>query len=469
MNNITNNTIRVAQGVFTDLGIAKYTYQAEDSLSSMFGSSLQVDTTLFVIGNSDTLDALKSEYSSKSITLVEDSSEIQEFDKSNLIFLIDSDRQIKLYHDLLEEYKLCQSVYNFKYTTIEQGINEDEYDGTNTRFYDLDLIRYSEAFLTNDMEEEYDNTLIEFTCHEGMFKFAYKNCLNVISAQTGQMKTTFITQILAGFVTTNNTLGFNYLDDGKTDGVVVMFDTETNKQTLKQKRKFYTDMNENVRFFSLKSIPDLERLSYVKSILSVITKREGKEIKAVFLDILGDFSDDFNNNVAAGVLIADLVDVTDIYDTSLFITFQENPERYAGSQSKLSGHLGTKLQQKAESHYRISLKGDLAEVTCIKNRHDARINFTYEVDATGKFPVFVSAGLKKKKEKVKDTNLKKLVDGLDVIFIEKSSVTNDDLENWIMTTLDVKSRASINWKQKLEAAEYIKRKDVGKYVYWDRV
>jgi hypothetical protein len=196
--------------------------------------------------------------------------------------------------------------------------------------------------------------------------------------------------------------------------------------------------------------------------------KKGKTIRALFLDSLMDFISDFNNIHDAKKLIDQVLKVTEDLGVSVFITYQENTERNYGAVSKLSGHLGSQLQQKAEAHYRISIKGDIADLVCIKNRYCKKFNVQFNIEEVDDFVVLTSTGLKPEKEKKSEAKLKRLTEGLDAVFNSNALLTSEEIDNWIKATLDVENRSAKIWKSKLEQAGEIKSIDRGKFKDWER-
>lgn len=81
-----------------------------------------------------------------------------------------------------------------------------------------------------NLDQEYNNVLIKYEDGDVKFDFAYKNSINVIAAQSGNLKSTFVNNLVSAFVNQTNDLGFTFHDDDRKDGIVLLFDTETDEK-----------------------------------------------------------------------------------------------------------------------------------------------------------------------------------------------------------------------------------------------
>jgi hypothetical protein len=447
---------KIAQLVLIKPRIAEFEVTVEEKKSPFFEEISETKNSYYIIGDAESIGKLVSEDDSERITLVENDKNIRNIKREDILFLFEREDTVnKLNHAILD-LGLDVKHYNFMWTTVGKGIVENKLLYTEyTRTVDEDSIRFDEVIISDtSFDEDYNNVLMRYTCDDQEFDFAYKRSINVIAAQTGNLKSTLTNNIVAAFANTTNDLGLTLLDDERNDGQVVVFDTETNEHHLSQKWKFYTNKNDKVSYITLKNISTNQRLTYVRSVINALVKK-GKTIRTIIIDSLIDFITDFNNIEESYKLIDSILNIINQYDIPVFVTFQENPAKYNGSFNKLSGHLGSKLAQKAESHYKTSAKGDMAEIACVKNRNETQFTIQYDLNTSGDFLMLDNSGLKDATKSSGDKKLDKLNRSLDIAFVGKKSLTNDELTTWIMQTLGIKARAASDWKQKLVDSELI--------------
>lgn len=465
------NLGKIAQQVFNNPKIASYNFKTEVYESPFFGEQTSIDNVYYIIGDANDIQQLLVEDAKGNIKVLENSREVKSLNRHNTLFLFKDEEDIGKLNTTIIDAKLDLKNYNFLWTTIEDGINHDRIvNKLYPRTENEDNLRCKEVLLTRDkLDIHYENVLVEYVNGNVKFDFAYKSCVNVIAAQSGNLKSTFVNNLVSAFVNPTNDLGFNTLDDDKKDGQIILFDTETNERILAKKWSYYTNLNENLKCVSLKNISKNERLIYVNSVIATLLA-EGHSIRVIMIDGLIDFLEEPNDSAESSILMEHILEIIRKNDIPLFVTYQENPSRYNGANNKLSGHFGTMLHRKCESHYQTSVKGDTAEISCQKNRNEKPFTLLYDIDSSGDFLVLKTSGIKTKEKKVSQKKLDILLDGLDTLFINKNQITNDEIIEWISTQIDVKNRAAESWKQKLIDLDKIMKVDSsGKFATWVRV
>lgn len=458
----------ISESIFEKPRIASYVVTREEKLSPFFDHVTNSERTYFILAEAEIIDRLISEDESDKISLVENDNKLRNIRINDILFLFEQEDTANTLSSTIRELELDVTYYNFMWTTFEEDINGDKlFNAEYSRTVDQDRIRFDEVIISNNsLVKDYENVLMRYKRDDNEFDFSYKRAINVIAAQTGNLKSTLTNNIVAAFANPTNDLGFIFLDDDRIDGQIVVFDTETNENHLAQKWDFYTEKSDKVDYITLKNISTHQRLDYLNSVLRILTKSD-KTIRAIIIDSLIDFISDFNNIEESHRLIENILNITNQYDIPIFVTFQENPARYNGAYNKLSGHLGSKLSQKAESHYKTSVKGNMAEITCVKNRNETQFTLTYDLNSSGDFLILENARLKDKTKKSSDKKLDKLKRYLDIAFAGKKSLSNTELTIWIMETLGIKKRAACDWKQKLEDEDLIKKiQSSGRTVEW---
>lgn len=469
MNSYSSNITKLAVGTFIKPIIAIYTYELQSAFALLLENSPNIVVSTYIYGEEDSINKLIKKNISKNICILKSHTELEPFSIENTIFLVDENEHTTKFYQEVKNFDLDESKYNLRFTTIDKGIFEDMDNENCCSFYDPDEIIYNKRKITKDeSNKQINNVILEFECPDGKFDFAYDKSLTVIGAQTGNLKSTLLQNIIGGYVNDSSSLGLNYLDEQKKDSVVLLFDTETSEEYLRQKWVFYTKADDKIEYFSFKSVNETDMYLEFISIIKSVIKR-GKSIRAIFLDSLMDFINDFNNIQDAKKIIDQILIITEEYEVPVIISYQENTERNYGSVSKLSGHLGSQLQQKAEAHYKISINGDKADLTCVKNRYSKKFNIQFDIEEVDNFVVLISTGIKAKKESASVVKLNKLIDGLDAAFNGKQVLTSEEMDDWIMETLDIENRSAKIWKSKLEKIDKIKSIDRGKFKDWELV
>jgi ribosome-associated toxin RatA of RatAB toxin-antitoxin module len=465
------NLGKIAQQVFNNPKIASYNFKTEVYESPFFDEQTSIDNVYYIIGDANDIQQLLVEDAKGNIKVLENRWEVKSLNRHNTLFLFKDKEDIGKLNTTIIDTKLDLKNYNFLWTTIADGINHDRI--VNKQFPRTEnehTLRRSVVLMTKaNLDQEYNNVLIKYEDGDVKFDFAYKNSINVIAAQSGNLKSTFVNNLVSAFVNQTNDLGFTFHDDDRKDGIVLLFDTETDEKKLAQMWNFHNNPNEKLKYVSLKNISKDERLIYLNSVI-ISFLEEGESIRAVVIDGLLDFIVDFNNIEESERLIDNVLEIIKIYDTSVFVTFQENPARYNGTNNKLTGHIGTMLHRKCDSHYNTSAKGDIVEIHGQKIRTHKGFTLVFDIDSSGDFLVLKTNGIKTKEKKVSQKKLDILLDGLDTLFINKNQITNDEIIEWISTQIDVKNRAAESWKQKLIDLDKIMKVDSsGKFATWVRV
>lgn len=462
------NLGKVAQRVYEKPKIAHYEYVIENECLPFFVDKKNTKESIYIIGDPESLSELESNLQEGVFEILNNKKQIKNISKQNTMFLFNSADQVNDLNTAIIDLNLDIKSYNFMWTTVENGICLEKLKGDNySRTEDEDSIRAKEIIITKEhLEMEYKNVLVEYKYLDQKFDFAYKRSINVIAAQTGNLKSTFINNIVQAAVNNNNSMGLKFLDEERQNGDIILFDTETNEKHLAQKWEFYMGCNSRIQYATLKNIPSSLRLKYVNSLILDSIKK-GKQIRMVIIDSLIDFIKDFNSIEESHGLVENILQLTETYDIPIFVTYQENPARFAGANNKLSGHLGTMLNQKCESHYQSSVKNDEAKLVCKKNRNEKQHNLIYDLDTTSSFIKLNVKGTVDKKKGSSEKKLDILISNIDTAFHSSSGISNEAMKQWIKEQINVQDRAADSWKQKMIKADIIKKlDDKSKVVTW---
>ncbi len=462
---------KIAQLVLVKPRIVVYEVTLKQKVSPFFEEVSETKNSYYIIGEGESMDKLISEDESERLSLVENDRNIRNISRDEILFLFEAEDTVDKLNNAILELGLDVKHYNFMWSTVNIGISEDKIVNSGyPRTEDEDSVRFKEVLISEKRKnEDYDNVFIRYEIVGEGYDLMYKRCINVVAGQSGNLKSTIVNNIIAAAVKPTNDIGFTFLDEDRKDDQIIVFDTETNENHLYQKWNFYTSCSSKLTYITLKNIPTRERLRYVHSVINRIVSN-GSNIRAIIIDSLMDFIYDFNNNEESQILIESILQVINLLDIPAIVTYQENPARYNGAYNKLSGHLGSKLHQKSESHYKTSISGDTAELACVKNRNESRFTISYDLNTAGNFLMLENAGLKDKTKTSGDKKLDKLSRSLEIAFEGKQFLSNDELTTWIMQTLDIKARAASDWKQKLVDSELIENANSsGKANQWVKV
>jgi len=212
---------------------------------------------------------------------------------------------------------------------------------------------------------DYDNEIYPIATNED---------LTVIGADIGIGKSRLIQLVATGLLKEkiNPSANFDSLNMKftKVQGVIVHFDTEMSHDTADKRVKFHTEKRLNITrehlkgnysFKMLKRFGAEERIEEIDLTLKAINNLYG-EVGAVLIDGLGDLTTDKNSSEGASLLQEYIDKWSIIYNCPIIGTMHYNPSRKNfGTDEKLSGHLGTKLESKAETVIGITIdkKGEM--------------------------------------------------------------------------------------------------------------
>lgn len=224
-------------------------------------------------------------------------------------------------------------------------------------------IDYSELVnkLSINIEHEYHHPpiVINIIQNNERFRFGTLGNISVIGGKGKSRKTFFVSALLASALTGNKILNIkcNFLNKQ-----IVYFDTEQSEYDLYTSAKRAVLLNQsiihpdNYKIFCLRSLFPTERLIFIENYLE-----NNKNIGLILIDGIRDLLVDINNIDQSVELVTKLMQWTKVYNIHASVVLHENP----GS-DKLRGHLGTEIQNKAESVITIEKPIDNKEISIIK-------------------------------------------------------------------------------------------------------
>lgn len=467
------DVIEIADVVFENRKIAKHTYTVSRNVSFSAYNETNDDHTTdvtddkieiinYIIGDDKSIQSLL--LNSNELNIEElCNSQFDDLDKNNTLFILNDNKEFDILRNTIEglEYDLIS--YNFNCSFLEDELDEESIVQVFSKLYmDCRELQVSKE----DVSEVYDKTLISIIDDDrNEYKFAYQNSITIFSAQTGNFKSTLLNQIAASIANSNRTLELECTNQ-EAEGVVVLIDTELNKADLAHR---YLQNPNNIQYYSFKGLNNRAMIDMSRNILNMYTS-EKKKIKALFLDSVIDFVEDFNNNIESTELINLLERITNEYHIPIFISYQENTQRSGNMGTKPSGHLGSKLIQKSGAYYRIKKNKDGVELEGIKNRYAKTFTLELEIkEDENSYAYLVSKGIKKPEASSSEKKEETFREAIEMIFDEHEIISNAQLELILMDLLEIKDRSAKTYKKKAETEGLIVVADKkGKVKYWKK-
>lgn len=465
MNVVIKDLETIADNVFKDIMIVPNKFEIERNITfSDEDQSLQNTNELdnfetlenYLIGDSSTLQEQLSNYDDGDFNKFTDLCELKTLREKGIVFVPKDSVELDQIRKSIMDLGYDINSTTFKYT-FPEAIKEGSYEKVfSENFKILNELRVT----IEDVNKNFNNTLISIIDEEGdEHKFAYKESLTIITAQTGNFKSTLINQIAEAMVSSNSSLE---LECAESEGVVLVIDSETDKSTL---AKRYSNNLDQIDYYSFKLLDNNQMLSKL-TLLVEEKKKEKRRIKALVLDSVIDFTADFNDNEDSSNIVKYLEKLTVEYKIPIFVSYQENIERGSNKGGKPSGHLGSKLIQKSAAHYVIKKTKDKVELKGIKNRYDKLFTLQLEIDTSSEFVSLISKGIKKpslSKAVIKELNLKEAI--ID-IFKDVETLTTKDFDKILIEKLSISERTAKDYRKKAMVEgliEEVKTKGRGKH------
>jgi isochorismate hydrolase len=448
--NITN-TIKIIQKVLKDPMIVTFTFpnkqESYDYGDNPFRAIEIKEFQVTIVGDDEKINQLQSNIEGAKIINPNKFDENVKFKLNDLVFLLDESIDIPAIQREIEEYKLDTNVYNYSYITLEKGL---DYNLEYTQIFDEDDLILKEIQITDDDFNRKDEEPVVIIRYEDeIIPIGYNGSITVISGQTGTFKTTILNNIVAAYVNPENKFGIEINDDG--EGVVLIFDTESRRNMLAKNWEAYTKKSRKVLFCSLNEIDTASLYRYVNSAISSLEKK-GTKIRALLFDTFMDFGNDFNNNEESTKNIKLLLNLLSKLKVPIITTYQENPDRGRALNSKMSGHLGTKLSQKCETHLTTKKTKGSLELKLQKSRYsDDNRKVLLSVETKDKCVFFINNGImiNQSAVSVKANNLSKTIDK---IFASNDKLSTEDLVQQLEILLSIgKSTAKTRYQDALSS------------------
>ena len=188
------------------------------------------------------------------------------------------------------------------------------------------------------------------------FRFGTLGNFSVVGGKGKSRKTFFVSALLGAAIMDSKVMNIKTLFEGKK---IVFFDTEQSEYDLYWSAKRAVKLNNierhpsNYDVFCLRSLSPDERVVFIENYLE-----ENQNIGYVVIDGIRDLLTDINNPEQSTDIVTKLMAWTKTYNMHCTVVLHENP----GS-DKLRGHLGTEVQNKAETVVSIDKPQDNNEIS----------------------------------------------------------------------------------------------------------
>lgn len=227
----------------------------------------------------------------------------------------------------------------------------------NQNYSEIDYNQLSKD-LSISIDHKYDKPpicleMIQFGEH---FRFGTLGNFSVIGGKGKARKTFFISALIAASLSDSKILDIRGSFGGKR---VVFFDTEQSEYDLYWAARRACLLNginkhlSNYDVFCLRPLTPNERTSFIENYLE-----QTDNVGLIVIDGIRDLLTDINSPDQSTNIVTKLMQWTKVYNIHASVVLHENP----GS-DKLRGHLGTEVQNKAESVIVIEKPKDKSEVS----------------------------------------------------------------------------------------------------------
>jgi hypothetical protein len=213
----------------------------------------------------------------------------------------------------------------------------------NQNYSDIDYSQLS-SDLSIYVDKHYDKppTCIEIWQHGEKHRFGTLGNFSVIGGKGKSRKTFFISALIGAALGGNKIL--NICSDFNKKRIV-FFDTEQSEYDLYWAARRAVLLNQityhptNYDVFCLRPLSPIERVAFIENYLE-----QTMNVGYIVIDGIRDLLTDINSPEQATEITTKLMQWTKVYDIHASVVLHENP----GS-DKLRGHLGTEVQNKAET------------------------------------------------------------------------------------------------------------------------
>jgi len=205
--------------------------------------------------------------------------------------------------------------------------------------------------------------------------------LSVISAPPKTKKTFFISLLASVFLSGKNVYGGG-IKGHRDNGDIIHFDTEQGTWHCQNVFKRVFDMDSNIdknkyHTFGLRTTSTNDRLKFIEYYLKY--KIKGKSL--VIIDGVVDLCMDFNNIEQSNYVVQELMRISTQYNCHILSVIHQN----YGS-DKMSGHLGSYLAKKVETHIELianTVNKEWVTVKCKLSRGYPFETFSFTVNDYG--------------------------------------------------------------------------------------
>ncbi len=205
--------------------------------------------------------------------------------------------------------------------------------------------------------------------------------LSVVSAPPKTKKTFFISLLASVYLSGSNIYG-GKIKGHRSNGHLIHIDTEQGLWHCQKVFKRVYDMNSNINpdiyhTFGLRTVSFKQRIQFIEYYLS----QKIKEPSLVIIDGIADLVSDVNNLQESNDCVQKLMEWTANYNCHIINVIHNN----FGS-SKMTGHLGSLLEKKCETHIELeanTVNKEWVTVHCKRSRGFAFETFSFKVNELG--------------------------------------------------------------------------------------
>jgi hypothetical protein len=205
--------------------------------------------------------------------------------------------------------------------------------------------------------------------------------LSCVSAPPKTKKTFFISLLASVYLSGSNIYGGN-IKGHRADGNLVHIDTEQGLWHCQKVFKRVYDMDSTIdpsiyHTFGLRAIGYKERIQFIEYYLS----KQIKTPSLVIIDGIADLVSDVNDLQESNAIVQTLMEWSSRFNCHIINVIHQN----YGS-AKMTGHLGSFLEKKCETHIELeanTVNKDWITVKCQRSRGYAFENFNFKVNEKG--------------------------------------------------------------------------------------
>lgn len=233
----------------------------------------------------------------------------------------------------------------------------------------LSLLEHNEALIKSKLDKEI--SFAKPILHFGDEGVIFPNTINIIQGKSGVHKSRLESHLISCLLSPKNETIAGFKKHYNHKCRVVMIDTERaikdllpySVQTILFQAGYenYT-IPDNFRVTSMANLSRSKRLNELKNyLIKFYSELEENEHGIVFLDVITDMIDDFNNIISSLGLVDYLNELINNINLTFIAVIHENP----GLSEKSRGHLGSELTNKSATLIQIS--GDKSKDTNVSN------------------------------------------------------------------------------------------------------